>query len=58
MFNFSANMGLEPVSFNVRAKYVPTVIIHNAFFENTGYMFSISMSGDSMKETTDYRFGW
>ena len=58
MFNCSAIMGLDPVNLNVRVKYAPTVIIHNAFLKNTGYMFSISMKADSIKETTDYLLGW
>ena len=58
MFNFSSIMGLDPVNFNVRVKYAPTVIIHNAFLKNTGHMLSISMKANSIKETTDYLFGW
>ena len=58
MLNFSAIMGLDPVSFNVRVKYATTVIIHIAFLKNTGYIFSITMNANSIKETTDYLFGW
>ena len=58
MLNFSAIMGLDPVSFNVRVKYATTVIIHIAFLKNTGSIFSITMNANSIKETTDYLLCW